>query len=103
MKKSSRFAGLDVHKEFISVAVAQDDRGGEIRYMGTIGTSTAALDKLVAWLSGDRAELRLCYEAGPWGYGSYRHLTAIGADCVFVAPSQNAEVGDLRRFESPRR
>ena len=86
MKKSIRFVGLDVHKDSISVAVAEDDRGGEVRYMGTIGTTTA-LNKLVARLSGDGAELRLCYKAGPCGYGVHRHLTAIGEDCVVVAPS----------------
>ncbi len=41
MKKSIRFVGLDVHKDSISVAVAEDGRGGEVRYMGTIGTTTA--------------------------------------------------------------
>ncbi len=87
MKKSIRLVGLDVHKDSISVALAEDGRGGEVRYMGTIGTTTAALDKLVARLSGDGAELRLCYEAGPCGYGVHRHLTAIGEDCVVVVPS----------------
>ncbi len=59
--------GLDVQKDSKWVAVAEHGRGGEVRYMGTIGTTTAALDKLVARLCGDGAELRLCYEAGPCG------------------------------------
>lgn len=54
---------------------------------GTIGTTAAALDKLVARLTRDGRELRFCYEAGPCGYGVYRHLTASGEDCVVVAPS----------------
>jgi transposase len=31
--------------------------------------------------------LRFCYEAGPCGYGIYRHLVARGHDCIVVAPS----------------
>ena len=29
---------------------------------------------------------RVCYEAGPTGFGLYRHLVAAGIDCVVVAP-----------------
>ncbi len=87
MKKSIRFVGLDVHKDSISVALAEDGRGGEVRYIGTVGATTAALGKLVARLSRDGVELRFCYEAGPCGYGVYRHLMALGMDCTVVAPS----------------
>lgn len=87
MKKSIRFVGLDVHKDSISVAVAEDGRGGEVRYVGGFGATTSALDKVVSRLSGADVALRLCYEAGPCGYGVYRHLTALGEDCVVVAPS----------------
>ena len=33
-------------------------------------------------------ELRFVYEAGPCGYGIYRHLTGNAFDCVVVAPSK---------------
>ncbi len=55
--------------------------------IGTVGASTAALGKLVARLSGDEVELRICYEAGPCGYGVYRHVMSLGVDCMVVAPS----------------
>src|SRR3954468_18552355 len=29
---------------------------------------------------------RVAYEAGPTGFGLYRHLVAVGIDCVVVAP-----------------
>ena len=87
MKKSIRFVGLDVHKDSISVALAEDGRGGEVRYIGTVGATRASLGKLVARLSGDEVELRICYEAGPCGYGVYRHMMSLGVDCMVVAPS----------------
>jgi transposase len=36
---------------------------------------------------GGGRELRLCYEAGPGGYGLHRQLTALGCHCVVVAPA----------------
>jgi transposase len=30
--------------------------------------------------------VRCCYEAGPTGFGLYRHLVERGIDCVVVAP-----------------
>jgi transposase len=35
----------------------------------------------------DRAVLRVCYEAGPTGFGLYRLLASMGVACEVVAPS----------------
>ncbi len=37
---------------------------------------------------GDRRQLRVCYEAGPTGYGLARALGGIGIDCVVIAPAR---------------
>jgi transposase len=45
------------------------------------------LKTLAAKLAHGGRDLRLCYEAGPCGYGIQRQLSAAGHECVVVAPS----------------
>src|SRR6266480_4451644 len=81
------YVGLDVHKQGIVVAVAEDGLRGEVREYGRIGNTPAALDRLARKLSREGVKLRFCYEARPCGYGIQRHLSARGHECVVVAPS----------------
>jgi len=86
MGKTNRFVGLDVHAETIAVAVAEGGRGGEVRSLGTIPNRPESVRKLVAKL-GPAGVLRVCYEAGPCGYGVYRQLAELGVACDVVAPT----------------
>ena len=81
------YVGLDVHKEGIVVAVAEGGLRGEVRDYGRIANTPAALDRLMRKLGGEGVRLRVCYEAGPCGYGIQRHVSARGHECVVVAPS----------------
>ena len=45
------FVGLDVHKDFISVAYAPDKRSREIIFLGPIGTRQRDIDKLLRTLN----------------------------------------------------
>ncbi|HLJ95421.1 MAG TPA: IS110 family transposase [Gemmataceae bacterium] len=87
MTKSTAFIGLDTHKKAIAVAIAEGDRGGEVRYYGQIANEPAAVLKLVKKLAGNHDKLFFCYEAGPCGYGLQRQITGLGHDCVVIAPS----------------
>ena len=84
MKKPTRWVGLDVHAETIAVAVAEED--GTVRSLGTIPNERAAVERMVRKL-GDKAPLRVCYEAGPCGYVLYWQLTKLGIACTVVAPT----------------
>ena len=87
MEKTITFIGLDVHKKSLSVAVADGGVGSEVRFAGTISNTAGALTKLADRLARKGGVLSFCYEAGPCGYGVYRHLRGLGHDCVVVAPS----------------
>jgi transposase len=89
MRESITYVGLDVHKDSIDVALAEEGRGGEVRYYGAIGGGVTALRCLVRRLqSRGKGQLVFVYEAGPCGYEIYRSLTQWGVDCTVVAPSK---------------
>lgn len=81
------FIGLDVHQNSIEVAIAEGSREGEVRSYGKINGELMDVDRLVRRLGYRKERLRVVYEAGPCGYGLYRHLRAQGIDCQVVAPS----------------
>lgn len=85
MKDTTKYVGLDVSKEKIAVAIAEEGRT-EPRYFGMIPNTPEAIRKLVGKL-GTTEQLRVCYEAGPTGYGIYRVLLSIGVPCEVIAPS----------------
>ena len=89
MQQNSKvFVGLDTSKLKISVAVAEDGRQGEVRFLGEIdNTPEAASALLVSKLASRHGELLFCYEAGPTGYGLQRQITALGHECAVIAPS----------------
>ena len=86
MTECIKYVGMDVHRDSISVAVA-DSRGGEARFVGEIANTAAAVSDLVDRFGGGGSRLSLCYEAGPSGYALYRMLSDRGEQCTVVAPS----------------
>ncbi|MGG1680319.1 IS110 family transposase [Neobacillus sp. NRS-1170] len=85
MKDVQKFVGLDVSKEMISVAVADEGRG-EPRFHGNIPNNAESVRKLMKKL-GNPENLHVCYEAGSTGYSLFRLLFSMEIDCIVVAPT----------------
>ncbi|MBO2962221.1 IS110 family transposase [Burkholderia pseudomallei] len=79
------YVGLDVHKESITVAYAPGTE--EVELLGKIGTTQADVDRLCRRLQSKARQICVVYEAGPCGYGLYRHLVQKGFECMVCAPS----------------
>jgi len=86
-KHTEVFVGLDVAKVRHAVAVAEEGRQGEVRYIGEIGADIKSVRRLVTKLEKRHGRLHFCYEAGPTGYGLYRQLIKLGHQCSVVTPS----------------
>lgn len=89
-----RFIGLDVHKESIVMALAESgDQPAQV--VATLPGDAAAVLRELRRL-GSFKRLRVCYEAGPTGYGLQRCLAQAGVDCIVVAPSKTPQVKGTR-------
>jgi transposase len=62
-------------------------RSAEVRCLGDIPSTPAAVDSLVKKFAAKHPKLRFCYEAGPGGYGAHRQITTAGHACDVVVPS----------------
>lgn len=82
---STVYVGLDVHRESITIAYAID--AGDVESMGKTGTTSTEIDCMCKRLQSKASLVRVVYEAGPCGYGLYRHLVKKGFDCMVCAPS----------------
>ena len=71
--------GLDVHARSIRLAAV---RAEELLEERTLPYDEEAVERLLRRWPGARC----CYEAGPTGFGLYRHLVEAGIDCTVIAP-----------------
>jgi transposase len=99
MRTSVTYVGLDVHKDTIVVAMARGRQSAVL--VRTVPNDWLALAKVIDEMAA-RPKLRVCYEAGPTGYGLARRLNELGICCIVVAPSL-IPVQSGRRVKTDRR
>jgi transposase len=76
--------GLDTSKNAILVGILRPDEVSPDTEK--IFNDEASIRRLIDRFP-DRSQLRVCYEAGPTGFGLYRLLHSMGVACDVVAPS----------------
>src|SRR6516165_2918645 len=86
-KHSEAFVALDTSKLRNAVAIADAGRVAEVRFLGEIENSAAAVAKLVRKLEAKYERITFCYEAGPTGDELYRQFEGLGHTCIVAAPS----------------
>ena len=86
MQECNKYIGLDVHKDTITVALAESGAAPP-QIWGTIENTPLAVERLLQQLSRPHHKLKVWYEAGPCGYGIYRQVRTLGHECEVVAPS----------------
>lgn len=87
MSIAVKYVGLDVSKDKIVLAIADEGRDTP-RYWGSIPHTKEAVRKLVGQLTkeGD-VKLDVCYEAGPTGFDLRRWFLELFVECSVVAPT----------------
>jgi transposase len=66
-QSSTRYIGLDVHKDSMAVAYVAQDHDAEVVSLGTIGTRHGDLDKRIRHMPSKATHLVFVYEAGSCG------------------------------------
>jgi len=95
MPRFSTYIGLDVHKNSITLAFGPADLDEPVSKGEKLPND---LPRLLRRLKsfGEPSEVKLCYEAGPTGYGLVRELRALGYTCEVVAPAKTPQVSRER-------
>ncbi|QNK58711.1 IS110 family transposase [Paenibacillus sp. PAMC21692] len=86
MSLTTKYVGLDVSKQKIAIAIA-DEGKQDPRYWGSIPHTKEAVRKWVQQVRSTDMTLEVCYEAGPTGYVLYRWLLEMDVSCTVIAPS----------------
>src|SRR5205823_3362600 len=90
-------AALDVHKDSIRLAAVREE---ELLDERTLPCDHVAVERALARWPG----VRVCYEAGPTGFGLHRQLAERGIRCEVIAPGTGPDKARrARRDRSPRR
>lgn len=64
---SEVFVGIDVTKARDAIAVADGERGGEVRFIGEVDAADESMCRLVKRIAASCDRAHFCYEVGPTG------------------------------------
>lgn len=84
-KSKVRYVGLDVHKDSMVIAAAEEGRDAACE-VTTVPGDWASLEKQLKRLATGYT-LKLCYEAGPTAFELHRRRVKAGYDNQVIAPS----------------
>jgi len=86
VKQVTTYVGVDAHKKDLFIAMLVGDQTTPVTWQ--LANEPKAVHRLIRRLEREATgPVRVCYEAGPCGYGLHRQLTALGVECVVVAPT----------------
>jgi transposase len=88
MDEATLFVGMDVHKATVAIAVAEQGRNGEVRFVGDVDSKPSTVIAILRKLEKKHGTIECVYEAGPCGYALYRQLKSVGIACLVIAPSK---------------
>ncbi len=63
MTSNEHYVGLDVHKDTVTIAVADAGRNGGVRLYGQISSDFRAVEKALRKIGADGGALKVVYEA----------------------------------------
>jgi transposase len=89
MQTITLYLGLDVHKDSITIGIAEPGSKGQLRVFGTITNDVDRLEKAFHRIrkAHPGAHLEVAYEAGPCGFVIARRLKQLKVPCLVAAPS----------------
>ena len=90
--KEVYYAGLDVHKDTIQMAVLSGKGKEPVAAKGLPNDAMKVVKELAKFES--KGKVQVAYEAGCLGYTLYRTLTEFGFDCRVISPSKVFHRGD---------
>lgn len=88
---SEVFVEIDVAKARNAIAVADGERGGEVRFVGEVDAAPESMRGMVKRFAASCDRTHFCYEAGPTAYGLHRLITSLSHPCTVVAPPADPE------------
>lgn len=80
------YVGLDIHKDSLDIAVADEPRNAEVCRPGTVAGGVDAVTKSLRKLVTGKHRLHIVYESGACGFVLRRHFAAPGWHFDVVAP-----------------